>query len=238
MHIEGAGVTASPTGIEGVALVRLLTWMSPAFPLGSFSYSHGLETAISEGSIRDKDSLHAWLDALLARGSGWSDAVLIANAWRANTQTIDDLVAINDHALAMAPSAERYLETTQQGAAFYKASLAWPVSLHERIESSHIDTLALQVIIGAMAREHGIALDAILPAALHAFMANLVSVAIRLVPLGQTDGLAVQARLEESILKTSTNASMATLADIGTCCLHSDIAAMRHEQLTTRIFRS
>ena len=229
-------------GAQGVALVRLLTWTSPAFPLGAFSYSHGMETAISDGRIRDRETTLDWLHSLLERGGGWSDAVLLKLGWKAGTDDAHTgyraLWAVNDHALAMAPSAERYLETTQQGHAFLRASQTWPVPLHEALEEAQVTSLALPVIMGAMARQHGIDLQTILAAHLHAFAANLTSAAMRLVPLGQSDGLAVQAALEPVILGSAERAMTAELTDIGSICLHSDIAAMRHETLTTRIFRS
>ena len=238
MPIEDSNRDTNGESLSGSALIRLLTWMSPAFPLGTFTYSHGLETAISEGIIHDRASTHAWINALLERGGGWSDAILLAQSWHAAGKDIGAIRELNDLALAMAPAAERYLETTQQGTAFLKASKAWPVALHDELDRSGIEAIALPVILGAMARQHNIPLDAILPASLHAFGSNLISVAMRLVPLGQSDGLALQAVLEPTLLHCAKQARKATLKDIGTSCLLSDIAAMRHENLTTRIFRS
>ncbi|WP_114011740.1 urease accessory protein UreF [Cohaesibacter intestini] len=223
---------------QGVALLRLLTWLSPAFPIGAFSYSHGLETAIAKGNIHDRDSMQDWLLNLIARGSCWSDAVLLAQAWRCGTDSLQELLSLNEFALALAPSAERFTETSQLGDAFYKASKAWPTTLHDTLNQQRAGPIAQPVIVGAIARAHTIPLEVILPSASHAFLSNLISVAIRLVPLGQTDGLALQAALEDPILHMSERAAQASLEDIGTACLLSDIAAMQHETLTTRIFRS
>ena len=210
MRIEGAGVETSSPGMEGQMLLRLLTWLSPAFPVGAFSYSHGLETAITGNEINDRASLQDWLDALLTHGSGWTDAILLAQSWQ-GAGSDETLIEINDLALALAPSEERFFETSQQGAAFLKASRAWPAPLHSRLERLAIEAIALPVIIGAMARDHAIPLATILPASLHAFTANLVSVAIRLVPLGQSDGLAVQASLEPVILDCARRAAQQAL---------------------------
>ena len=255
MRIEGAGIESLAAaraeagtsggvaggGVAGTALIRLLTWMSPAFPIGAFSYSHGLETAIADGRCCDKDSVLGWLAALLEHGGGWSDAVLLGASWRAGND-LEVLLEINDLALSLAPSSERHMETTQQGAAFLAASRAWPLALHGTLhgamDARGVQNWALPVIIGAVARGHGIGLDAILPAHLHAFASNLISVAMRLVPLGQSDGLWLQARLEPVILSVAAQAMEAGLDCVGGCCLHSDIAAMRHETLGTRIFRS
>ena len=238
MRIEGAAVQGTNTALSGPALVRLLTWMSPAFPLGAFSYSHGMETAIDRGTLKDRASTQDWLIALLQRGGGWSDAVLLALGYKTSCSNYAAFLELNTHAMAMAPSAERFIETTNQGAAFLKASRTWPCPLHDQIDQSGTTHIALPVILGAMAQQHAIAFDVILPAALHAFASNLISVAMRLVPLGQSDGLLIQAALEPIILQTAQRASTATLQDIGSCAIHSDIAAMQHENLRTRIFRS
>ena len=238
MHIEGAGISAPNPGLSGTALMRLMTWLSPSFPIGAFSYSHGLETAIADGTIYDRDSARAWLQSLMEYGGGWSDAVLLAQSWKAAESDLEEVLELNDLALAMSPSAERHLETTQQGNAFLKASRAWPVPFHDKLDQTGVCDLALPVIIGAIGRAHHIPLDALAPASLHAFLANLVSVAIRLVPLGQSDGLTILADLEQELLDCAERAQKASLDEIGTCCLQSDIAAMRHETLTTRIFRS
>ncbi|WP_157747517.1 urease accessory protein UreF [Cohaesibacter sp. ES.047] len=230
---EGMG---TDLGVGGSALIRLLTFLSPAFPIGAFSYSHGFEVSIANGTVQDQASALQWIDALLLHGGGWSDAVLLAQSWKADD--IETIVSLNEYALAMAPSAERQLETTQQGNAFLKASQSWPLPLHEALESAGVEDIALPVIIGAIARAQDIPLESVLPASLHAFSSNLISVAMRLVPLGQSNGLALQAGLEATILKASREAGTASLDDIGTCCLASDIAAMHHEILTTRIFRS
>ena len=223
---------------EGAALLRLMTWLSPAFPIGAFSYSHGLETAIAAGAICSRDSLMDWLVALITCGSGWSDSVLLAQSWHNSQGELDNLLSLNDYALALCPSAERLSETSQLGNAFLKASLTWPTPFHDALMAKKPANIALPVIVGAVAKAHGIPLDVILPAAQHSFVANLISVGIRLVPLGQSDGLFVQATLESTILNCTQRAATTSLDDLGTLCLTSEIAAMQHETLPTRVFKS
>lgn len=238
MRIEGPGIEPAVQTVDGTVLVRLLTWMSPAFPLGAFSYSHGLETAIHEGLCCDRESVGDWLEALIRHGSGWSDVVLLSHAWRVEPDDFKALLDLNDLALALAPSRERYMEASQLGEAFLAASRAWPCALHKQLDGFGKLDLALPVIVGAMARAHQIELPALLPASLHAFVSNLISVAMRLVPLGQSDGVRLQATMESIILEVARIAAQAELTDLGGCCFHSDIAAMQHETLATRIFRS
>ena len=212
-------------------LLRLLTWLSPAFPVGSFGYSHGLETAIRTGEVRDAETLSDWIAALLEHGGAWSDAVLVKAAWTA--ATAEDEIALDDIAelaAAMAPSLERRRETLNQGRAFLQAVSAWnPPPL--------VDA-AYPVALGATAGAAQVPLEPALTAWLHAFASNLVSVAVRAVPLGQSDAVAVIAGLEQVILRTATRAAASSLDDLGTAAIRSDIASMQHETLVGRLFIS
>lgn len=212
-------------------LLRLLTWLSPAFPVGAFGYSHGLETAIRDGEVRDAESLSAWIAALLECGGAWSDAVLLKAAWTAATaEDAAGLDDISELAEALAPSLERRRETLSQGKAFLEAVSAWnPPPLAEA---------AYPVALGATAGAAGVPLEPALTAWLHAFASNLVSVAVRAIPLGQSDAVAVVAGLEHAILRTAARAAASSLDDLGTCALRSDIASMRHETLDGRLFIS
>ena len=209
-------------------LLRLLTWLSPAFPVGAFGYSHGLETVIRDGTVRDADTLAAWIAGLIEHGSGWTDAVLFKAAWEADTPGLDETAEL---AAALAPSLERRRETLGQGEAFLVAARAWG-------PPPRLGPTAYPVAVGAVTAAGGIPLEIALTAWLHAFAANLVSVAVRAVPLGQTDGVAVIADLEPVILTTAARAAASTLDDMGSSGLLSDIAAMRHETLDVRLFIS
>lgn len=223
---------------ETPALLKLLTFLSPAFPVGSFAYSHGLEWLIDEGAIRDSAGLRAWIVDLLDIGSGWNDAVLFAEAFRAAGRgETGRLLAASDLGEALAGSSERHLETMAQGSAFLAATeAAWPCG---RARSLIVANGApYPVAVATVAASHGIALDAALPAYLNAFAANLVSVAVRLVPLGQTAGLQVLASLHPEIVAVAGRAARSTLDDLGSATILSDIAAMRHETQHSRVFRT
>jgi urease accessory protein len=208
-------------------LLRLMTWLSPAFPVGAFGYSHGLEQAIREGQVRNADALSAWISGLVEHGGAWTDAVLFKAAW-ASAADADALAEVAVLAEALAPSLERRRETLAQGEAFLIAARAWG--------PPPLETAAYPVAVGAAAGAASVPLEAALTAWLHAFAANLVSVAVRAVPLGQTDGVAVIAGLEPVILQTAARAAASTLDDLGSAAIMSDIAAMRHETLDGRLF--
>jgi urease accessory protein len=233
-------VSDQPEPIASRHQLLLATWLSPAFPVGAFSYSHGLETAIADGRLPDAASLADWVGLLVERGSGWCDAVLLAEAWRAAGELNDNrLAAAADLAAAMAPSRERAMETLNLGAAFLKAVIAgWPRPALLRFNDALAGESAYPVAVGAAAAAHAIALPAVLAQFLNAFAANLISVAVRLVPLGQSDGLAVLSQLQPLVLTTADRAAASSLDDFGSAAIASDIASMRHETLYSRVFRS
>lgn len=219
--------------IENVALLRLMTWLSPAFPVGAFSYSHGIEQAIHVGVIHDRQSLEDWLVDILHEGSGWNDAVLFAESHRIAGEEAD-FTNVAELAEALAGSRERHMETMLQGEAFLSAAKAWPNPVLERLPVQ----IASPVVVGAIAGAHGIELEAALCAFLHAFISNLVQGAVRLVPLGQRDGVAILASMEAGIRSCSERAAKASPDELGSCAMVSDIMAMRHETQYSRVFRS
>jgi urease accessory protein len=222
------------------ALYRLLAWLSPAYPIGAFTYSHGLETAVEEGRVRDRADLEAWLALVLRHGGGWTDAVLLAHAHV--TVCADDqgewrrLLAL---ARARVPTAELALETRAQGEAFARASLAsWP-DPHGRLSRYLAETSpTYPLAVGAVSACHGVPLKSVLGAYLQAFAANLVSAAVRLVPLGQTDGQHAVAALEPVVHEVAAAAPACPLDELGTTTLMVDLCSMRHETQYTRLFRS
>jgi urease accessory protein len=232
----------------GIAMARdrtstdvtpLLVWLSPSFPVGSFAYSHGLEWAVEAGDVRDAASLERWLDDLLRHGGPWSDAVLLAHAHRAVTASDDNKLAeAAALAAALAPSRERKLETLAQGSAFLAAvRAAWPSPVLDRATPFE-NEIAFPVAVGIAAAGRGLALAPTLEAYLVALATNLVSAAVRLIPLGQTDGTKTVAKLAPLAKQIAALAAAASIDDIGGAALRSDIASMRHETQYTRLFRS
>jgi urease accessory protein len=209
------------------AALKLLVWLSPAFPTGAFAYSHGIEWAVETGDITDQATLLNWVADVLRLGAGRSDAIVLRAA-----MACPPLVGGRDLAglaIALAPSRERLAETLHQGTAFAAAAAPWGAIAPD---------LPYPVAVGLLAAAHGIDPDIAAAALLQAFAANLISAAVRLVPLGQTTGLAVLAALEPVIAEVAAETRTAGLDDIGGACFRSDIAAMRHETQYTRLFRS
>jgi urease accessory protein len=220
------------------ALYRLMAWLSPAYPVGAFSYSSGIEWAVESGDIKDAGTLKDWLATMLSDGGGFCDAVLFAHAHRA-VEDEGELRDIAELAAALAPSKERHLETTAQGNAFVEATrAAWPCAALDRLKQSWDGPIAYPVAVAVAAAGHDIPLGAALAAFLQALVANWVSAGVRLVPLGQTDGLRVVAALEPAVAATAQRALVTALDDMGASAFRADLALLRHETQYTRLFRS
>ncbi len=238
--ITGTGTTITTTSMADAGSLPLMVWLSPAFPVGAFAYSHGLEWAVEQGEVTDAETCRGWIADLLAFGSGRNDAVLLAAAWRAAAARDDAaLHAAAELAAALQPSLERRLETTAQGNAFVTAvRAAWPTETVERLKGAWDGDVAYPVALGTAAAGHGIGLRATLDAFLLGFVSNIVSAVVRLGPIGQTDGQRILAALMPAIAETAAFAEASTLDDLGACAFRSDIASMRHETQYTRLFRS
>lgn len=223
-------------------LYKLAAWYSPGYPVGAFAYSHGLENAVTEGQVRDAASTEAWIEDCLVHGAGRSDAILLAAAWRMGAEPEADRAgeggAIGALALALAASAERRRETAEQGAAFASVTRAAWGAGDPAFSPPSGDPLPYPAAVGRAAAAEGLPLAPVLQTHLQAFAANLVSAAVRLVPLGQTEGQRILAKLMPRIGETAQEAEAAQLEEIGGIAILSDIASMRHETQTTRLFRS
>ena len=230
--------TPTPSTADPSAL-PLLLWLSPAFPIGAYAYSHGLEWAAESGDVRDETSLEAWLTDLLHEGLGRNDAILIAAAHRAcRSGDAGALSEANALALALAASTEFRLETSQQGRSFLDAvRAAWPCPGIEDTVFG-LDEVALPVALAIAAAHHDIDLSSTVRAYLAALTQNLVSAAIRLAPIGQTVGQRILARMLPHLVALAETAMQLGLDDVGSSTFRADLGSFRHETQYTRLFRS
>ena len=225
---------------HSAALFRLMTWLSPSFPVGSFSYSSGIEWAVEAGDISDMASLRDWLAAMLVDGAGFCDGVFLCHAHgaasKADRKALED---ISELAAAFVPSRERHLETMSQGRAFMEiARAAWSCDALDLISADRTVQIAYPVAVGVLAAGHQIPLRPALHAFLHAVTSNWISAGVRLIPLGQTDSQRTLAALEPVISMAADKAAAARLDDLGSATFRADLASMRHETQYTRLFRS
>ncbi|MBU2980791.1 urease accessory protein UreF [Lentibacter algarum] len=206
-------------------ILTLAQWLSPAYPVGAFAYSHGLEWAVESRQVTSSESLKAWLQTVLSHGAGQADALLLAAAYSAEDPTRADAIA-----RAFAASAERLKETVLQGEAFTRATAdIWGVTL---------PSLTYPVAVGHAARQQGLPLDLTLTMYLQAFLSNLAAAGMRLVPLGQTEGQSLIKALTPLCIEIAAKAEAGSLEDLSSTAFMADIAAMKHETQYSRIFRT
>jgi len=240
-------ITAMTEPVSLSALYRLMTFLSPAFPVGAFTYSHGLEQVVDEGTVTDAGGLRSWLEDILRFGAGRSDAILLKETLRA--ARTGDAAAVGDLrelGLALQPSRERHLETSAQGTAFVTAIRnSWlpesdtpAATLTLSLTGADDEAWPYPVAVGLACAAHGIPERAALTAYLQAQAANLVSAAIRLGSLGQSEGQSVLAGLEPVISSVAEEAAATDLAGLGSSSFLADIASMAHETQYSRLFRS
>jgi len=224
-------------------LLRLQSWLSPAFPTGSYSYSHGIESAVEAGYINNLESLVDWLEVDLRYGSGRNEGIFFNEAWRYATEGHRaKLFEVAELAAAFRGTSEFALESSQQAAACVAMlSQVWPDHiLHwlSEILSARKIQPALAVVLGVRSARQGIPVDVALPAFLQSYTANLVTAGVRLIPLGQTNGQIAIAELEKAVLAVSVQTREATVDDLGSAALMVDLASVAHETQYTRLFRS
>ena len=227
-------------GLSPDALAKLQSWFSPSFPIGSFSYSHGLEWLVDTAQVRDSGSLAEWVEGVLRHGAGRSDAIVLGAVSRAVAAADWPGVAeISELAIALQPTAERRMESLRQGTAFVTAVAAgWPQPQIDDYRARCPGDVAYPVGVGVATAAHRLPLQVVLVSCLHAFTANLVSAGIRLIPLGQTEGLKLVAALAPVCVAVATDALSAGLDDLGSASFLADIASMQHETQYSRLFRS
>jgi urease accessory protein len=233
-------VTITNSAYTASASLPLMIWLSPAFPIGSFAYSHALEWAAHAGDLPDADALQSWIDDLLAQGAPRNDAIFLSAAWHATREAnAAALCEANDLALALVGSRERHVETTAQGDAFRIAIRAtWGNATFARLDAATPGAVAYPVAVGLAAAAHDLDLGATLDAYLIAFVSNVTSAAIRLSITSQTPAQRIIMEALPAIRELAAFAAHATLDDVGGCAFRSDIASMRHETQGTRLFRT
>jgi urease accessory protein len=220
-------VTVGPMA-TATDLLTLAQWFSPSYPVGSYAYSHGMEWAIDSGQVSDVESATSWIEDVLNFGAGRSDAIALRLSYACSDAA--EVNAIDANIRAFAPSSERLKETVLQGKAFAQITS----SLH----GHDLDDLTYPVAVGQAARQAGISIDMTVQYFLHAFVSNLAAVAMRRVPVGQTEGQGIVKSLASDCVAIAEETKNASLDDISSSVFFPDIASMKHETQYSRIFRT
>lgn len=229
--------------LQTSALLRLMAWLSPSFPVGAFSYSHGIEYAVEEGLVTDVTTLTCWVTSILRRGSGRIDSDIFRMAWlAAREEDIAKLIEVAEQASAFRGTSEMALENRAQGMAFVDTvGKAWQSEktqrLYDHLKESHL-SISYPVAVAVAAEAVEIPLKSALAVFLHAVVANLISAGVRLVPLGQTDGQRAMAALESLVEQAAIASLSRTEAQLGSAALMVEWTSMKHETQYTRLYRS
>ncbi len=230
------------TNIEA-ELYKLLSLVSPSFPTGSFSFSHGLEYAISIETVHNAASLQEWIEGLLYCGSPFLDGILLKEAWLAANSNNDlALLSICETAVALRSTSELALECESEGTALLR-------TLVKIQPNSRIADFAKQLqnqgikphyaaCLGAVTAFRGIHLRLCLIGFLNTFSSNIINAGIKLIPIGQTQGQAVLGALEPKVIEVAENIRKKSLDDVGNACILCDIYSSTHETVKSRLFRS
>jgi urease accessory protein len=231
---------ADHTTVSQDALYRLMTWLSPAYPVGAFSYSSGIEWAVEARDITNVETLRHWLEAMLSDGTGINDGIFFAETHRAASDGRDGaLIEIAELAAAFVPTRERHLETTSLGRAFVDVTrAAWPCPALVRLQELWHGPVAYPVAVGVACAGHSIPLALASHAFLTALTANWVFAGVRLIPLGHTESQNLLRMLKPTVVRATRRALDATLDDLGSATFRADLASARHEAQYTRLFRS
>jgi len=208
-------------------ILTLTQWLSPAYPIGAFAYSHGLEWLVETEAVKDATTLESWLRDLLKYGAGQSDALFLAAAYQADGQSLAEIDAT---CRAFAPSKERLMETDLQGAAFCKVT--------SDIWAQQLEGLCYPVALGRAASLAGLPASLTLRIYLQAFASNLLAAGLRLLSVGQTEGQRLIKSLAPLITEIADKAETASLDDLSGTAFLTDIASMKHETQYSRIFRT
>ncbi len=235
--------TDTDEALATAGLYRLLAWLSPGFPIGAFTYSHGLEKAAESGAVRDRAALQHWIAAVVEMGVGRMDADIIRDAHRAAVaDDIDALLAANRRGVAFRATSETSVESRAQGAAFLATCrTGWPEPFVDRwasILDEGNESVCHAAAVGVAMARAGIPLAIALTGYLQAMTANLISVGLRLGIIGQTDGQRILAALEPVIGAAVTNALSRNPCCFGAATFAAELASMAHETQYTRLFRS
>lgn len=225
MAVRWATTTARmvfPLPMADLDRLRLTQILSPAFPIGAFAHSQGLEWAIATERVRNGKGLQDWIEAVIAHGSGHSDAVFLSMSRRPGA----DFAELGDLYNAYVPSAERALESSELGRGF------------RALTNPEAPALPYVLALGLATSPLAIPETEVIALYLQTLAAQLVSVAVRFLPLGQAEGQRILAALAPVILATARSCTGARTEALSTFTTGADIAAMAHETMETRIFRT
>lgn len=225
----------------GRSLLGLLQLVSPALPVGAYSYSEGLEALVHAGTIDSQHTLEHWLTQELRYGAARLEAAVLVRGYRAiQAQEVEQLLYWNRWLSAARETEELRLQSWQMG----RSLLRLFQDLHPDSGSTLLLTALKQdgcnfaIAFGMVAADWQLELHAAVLGYLYSWASNLVSAGVKLIPLGQTAGQQLLLNLQPD-LEQATDAVLALQDDdLSNCGWGLALASMMHETQYSRLFRS
>lgn len=199
----------------------LQIWFSSSFPIGSYAYSHGVESLIDTKKIQNKSDVIEFLEAVLNYGTLRNDYIFI--------KSIYNNLEINDLILSNATSKERQIEMIAMGNSFRNIMRdSWDLNLQEN--SAFIYCLSKAAIY------FNIDFNDLIKFYFQSFISNLITVCVKHIPVSQKDGQSINVMFINKIQDFINNSKDLTIDDIGTTFFIGDLFSMKHENQETRIY--
>ena len=199
----------------------LQIWFSSSFPIGSYAYSHGVESLIDNKKIQNKSDVIEFLEAVLNYGTLRNDYIFI--------KSIYNNLEINDLILSNATSKERQIEMIAMGNSFRNIMRdSWDLNLQEN--SAFIYCLSKAAIY------FNIDFNDLIKFYFQSFISNLITVCVKHIPVSQKDGQSINVMFINKIQDFINNSKDLTIDDIGTTFFIGDLFSMKHENQETRIY--
>lgn len=223
--------------LENLALLRLMHLISPTLPIGSFTYSQGIEWAVEAAWIQEVNQLEAWLSSQLQANITQLELPLLKRMYAA---LIEHDLASLEHWIAIAnanrETAELLLEEKNRGRALTDLLIALEipeaVGLKPLLSQSQVAAFALASVHWQIPIEqaaYGYAWS---------WLENLVLAAVKIIPLGQTQGQKTLQHMTPQLLQAVEQGLQIVDENIGASLFALAIASSRHETQYTRLFRS
>ncbi|MBW4664501.1 MAG: urease accessory protein UreF [Chroococcus sp. CMT-3BRIN-NPC107] len=218
-------------------VLSLLQLVSPALPVGAYSYSEGLETLVEWGTIRNRHTFKHWLEQELSYGAICLEAAVMLRTYEATVRS--DRAALiywNNWLSAARETSELRASSWQMGQSLMGLLLAL-----KPIEAQNIcleGECNYAVSLGIFAALEQINPQSLILGYLHSWATNLITAGVKLIPLGQTAGQILLHELHASISDAATKIISLEDDDLSSCSWGLSLASMAHETQYTRLFRS
>ncbi len=221
-------------------IIGLLQLASPMLPVGGYTYSDGLETLINMGIVKDRISLHNWLETELKQGAIMVETAVVRRIYgNLLNNNIQGVIYWNNWLSATRETKELREQSWQMGGSLIKLlkELITTDELHSNLGKIN-PPYNYATAYGIAGYYWSISEDLVIVSYLQSWLSNLVNAGVKLIPLGQTDGQRILFNLALNIRETSLKTKDLTDDQLYCCSWGLSMASMHHETLYSRLFRS